>query len=26
MEVEGEDEPTPDEQVDLIDLADRERK
>jgi Family of unknown function (DUF6505) len=26
MEVEGEDEPTPDEQVDLIDLAERERK
>jgi Family of unknown function (DUF6505) len=26
MEVEGEDEPTPDEQVDLIGLAERERK
>jgi hypothetical protein len=26
MEVEGEDEPAPDEQVDLIDLAERERK
>jgi Family of unknown function (DUF6505) len=26
MEVEGEDEPTPDEQVDLISLADKERK